>query len=346
MWSGGDDVNDDGDAVRIYQPILYGRKPTMTDPRLSFVGGSVGDNQSCAICGQIRVLLLQLFVPKSASVPVDRTLQLFACNSSHCWDQIFTSTNDDSDDDDAYQQQTVKFSMGKGVVLCHCRCFNDTEMTAPTTTSLRSPPSTWSNDTSNNNNNIHGDDDDDWGVSKETDPQQQEDDMDALEQKLAALESKTSSHKAAAKASSSSSTPAITALTDPHALKCFEIRALQEPAARRKHANEYDDDDDDVTMGAGVSDDKIQQMLANYLAQEDDVEILSALQGTSTTITTSGSSSTKLEKDERLSPSDRALRIYTDRLQRSPQQVIRYAHGGIPLWSLYVCGFFSSLLVF
>ena len=101
-------------------------------------------------------------------------------------------------------------------------------------------------------------------------------------------------------------------------------------------------DPDDVGLGnigrngSRKDDAKIQQMLAQYMQEEDDEEILTLLRGqsggknTGTTVTTIKSG----ERDERLSATDRALLQYTDRLKRSPQQVLRYSHGGTPLWSV------------
>ena len=40
------------------------------------------------------------------------------------------------------------------------------------------------------------------------------------------------------------------------------------------------------------------------------------------------------EEDERLSEEDRILRGFQDRQRRAPRQVIRYASGGEPLWSI------------
>ena len=49
-----------------------------------------------------------------------------------------------------------------------------------------------------------------------------------------------------------------------------------------------------------------------------------------------GSGGKSRQRDERLTITDRALRAFTERLQRAPRQVVRHAPGGTPLWSLYV----------
>ena len=67
-------------------------------------------------------------------------------------------------------------------------------------------------------------------------------------------------------------------------------------------------------------------MLARYMAEEDDPEILQALKG----VSVGGGG----EEDERLSVEDRVLLGFQDRLKRAPRQVVRYARGGIPLWSI------------
>jgi hypothetical protein len=117
--------------------------------------------------------------------------------------------------------------------------------------------------------------------------------------------------------------------TSDDSFRCFELHPLREPLARRMEGT----DEDDVGLSAsGADNDKIQRMLARYMAEEEDEGILAALRG-SATVDGGGTSHGK-ERDERLSAEDRALLSYTDRLKRSPRQVIRYAYGGVPLWSM------------
>jgi pre-rRNA-processing protein TSR4 len=62
------------------------------------------------------------------------------------------------------------------------------------------------------------------------------------------------------------------------------------------------------------------------MAEEDDVEILSAIRGSL------GGGGT--EKDEKLAEDDRVMLMYTDRVKRAPRQVLRYAKEGTPIWSI------------
>ena len=96
-------------------------------------------------------------------------------------------------------------------------------------------------------------------------------------------------------------------------------------------------DSDDVGLGNGgrncKDDAKIQQMLAQYMKDEDDEDILALLRGDGAGAG-NNSNFQSGERDERLSATDRALLQFTDRLKRCPRQVLRYAHGGTPLWSM------------
>jgi len=84
-------------------------------------------------------------------------------------------------------------------------------------------------------------------------------------------------------------------------------------------------DEDDVGMATG-SDAKIQAMLARYMAEEDDEEILSSIRGSV------GGGGT--EKDEKMPEDDRAMLTFTDRVKRVPRQVLRCAKDGTPIWSV------------
>src|SRR3569832_1011739 len=111
MWSGGDDCNDQGETVRLYQPILYGRKPTQSDGNAAFVGGgddALDNRPSCAVCQEPTHLLVQLCVPRERSGSVSghsRTYRVFGCNHATCYNQLF-------------QQDGPLSYSGGGVVFC------------------------------------------------------------------------------------------------------------------------------------------------------------------------------------------------------------------------------------
>ncbi|CAB9504486.1 expressed unknown protein [Seminavis robusta] len=166
-----------------------------------------------------------------------------------------------------------------------------------------------------------------------------EDNDDDLEQQVAAMElkqsstlpkttnSKNSNHKKKKK-------PSADEASSSTALPCFELHSVLEPPSKKQHRQGDDDDDEDfIGTATSGSDAKIQQMLAKYMAEEEDPEILAALQQEGATGGNNGGSKSR-EKDERLKAADRALLAFTDRIKRSPRQVLRYAPNGIPMWSI------------
>ena len=124
----------------------------------------------------------------------------------------------------------------------------------------------------------------------------------------------------------------------------FSLDMYDEPYAHQGSAtyHESDGDDDDDAIGtAGASDDKIQMMLSRYLKDEEDQDIVQALGGAASSSTlaaktgsSGGGGSSGGEKYERLPPEERAFLAFTDRIKRSPEQVLRYAYGGVPMWSV------------
>ena len=162
--------------------------------------------------------------------------------------------------------------------------------------------------------------DDDWGMG--------DDDVN-LENAVAAMESKLdeggalvmphkkTANKPATVPTSSSSKSLL------NAFGCYLLKKQNEPRSTK-----FLEDEDDV--GLSESDEKIRNMLARYMAEEQDEDILAALGGGNTT----GSGNGTAEEDERLSEEDRILRGFQDRQRRAPRQVIRYANGGKPFWSI------------
>jgi hypothetical protein len=345
MWTNGDDQNHDtGDRVRLYQPIVYssGRSFSQQDLTVSYIGGhndnndatiSISTKRQCSQCHMAMSQLIQLHCQQ-------RTYILWGCNKASCVNSLFAQGN--------------RFACGGGGVFYGQSIQVDTTASATTTspTTTQPPPtvpaaittSDWTMDSDDDN-----DDDDD-------------DDEDDLEQQVAAMELRQNgnntntknnrslqSHSKKKKNSNKKkkhSTPAATTEeSSTTSLPCFELHSLLEPPAKNKPTCRYDDDDDDdddddnylVGSSNSASDAKIQQMLARYMAEEEDVEILNALRGTTTTTNDNNSNKDdkkNQEKDERLTAIDRALLMFTDRMQRSPRQVLRHAPNGMPLWSL------------
>jgi hypothetical protein len=107
------------------------------------------------------------------------------------------------------------------------------------------------------------------------------------------------------------------------------------PAPRKSRVDDVEDDDnDDVYVDSNnIDSTKVNQMLSRYLEMEDDEEILSALRGDGI-INSPGKGGGGGERYERLPPEERAFMAFSKRLKRAPKQVVRYAYGGIPLWSM------------
>jgi len=375
-------MNEQGDRIRLYQPIAYssGRTLNVNNPTSSFLGGGGGNGSAavpptfCGQCGSVMQQLVQLHVPKT-----NVTYQIRGCNRAVCVNTIFnnSSSNSSQHEDDKEQKygSSSLFNVGGGGVF---QCWKmDTNM-------IMSKSSTKPNEQDSNgalpaskvtdqgdNQQIDNNDDNDWAVDSDDgnnkDDDDDDDDNEYLEQQIAALElraklkqpeegdSRDFVSKSAKQNSKKISNNNNKSNQLDNGFPVFEIHSLLEPPGK-KHQNDnkedYDDEEDydeedmiGSTVTGGSSDAKIQQMLAKYMAEEEDEDILRALRGSSgnggCTVAAAGGGgggNTKIrgEKDERLKPSDRALLTFTDRIKRSPRQVLRYAPGGVPLWSLYV----------
>ncbi len=349
MWTNGDDVNDDGEPVRLYQPIPYrGRLSRGFDnPTISRIGGpyvSPTAEICCSSCQDPLYLLAQLHVPLKLVVQKDpsskilhRIIQVFGCNRASCFLSIFDENNN---------HHTNFCFDGRGVVACrrfHCPMASTEASTNSTITNIttETPPPTMTSSASHawdapTDQVAESDWSDDWGVDNDDTNL----DMQSIESMVADLEMKNDAANITPKKKTFTKvTPATT--KSKQKLGCFpslELHSLQEPAQRKAEMmTEDDDEDDDDDENVGISsssDDKIQQMLAKYMAEEDDEEILAALRGTTPSSANAGNSRNRRERDERLAPEDRALFAFTDRVKRAPRQVIRYARGGTPMWSV------------
>jgi pre-rRNA-processing protein TSR4 len=302
MWAGGDDLHEeDGRPVRIYQPILYGgsRKPSLDDVACTCVGGPPSPTLCCRSCGDELYPLMQLY-----SSQLNRTLQVWACNRLACFRSLF-------DENGSGGRNVLCYGGGSGVVVCRRLPAKESHNAPLPVVAPPQSPATIVNE---------------WTMDHDQE-------MDELESKLAAMETKKGDGAAKPlKESSAYEAVAAPKPSLPRGFPMFELHSLPEPLAPRTAL-----DDDDVGMasaGRGADDRKIQQMLAQYMAMEDDEEILAALRGTATGAHVASRSSVGGERDERLSASDRALWTFTDRIKRAPRQVVRYARGGVPLWSV------------
>lgn len=316
MWSNGEDFNSEGKQVRLYQPILYGRKVEQHSLTASFVGGkSEHVTTICSGCQRPQYLIAQLFAPSvpigssnKAVEQIDRTFQVFACNRSECIRSLFTS-NEESQNKLCYG--------GKGVITCIRLDSSKIHLSkTETPTEVIHSASNWEcNDVEKSTNN-------DWDA--------EDSDLGDLADKLAELESGKMKMKQPEREQNNVAIHEKESNSPKNEVfPCYELHSLHEPPSTRNKNVEMDMDD----VGITGSDDKIQKLLEKYMAEEEDEDILQALRGS-----VNGGSSTQRgrrgERDERLSAEDRILLTFTDRLKRCPKQVLRYAYGGEPLWSM------------
>jgi pre-rRNA-processing protein TSR4 len=315
------------------------------------VGGGDGPASSdtaahfCPSCRDPLFRLVRLHTPATTKT----TLQVLACNRASCIRKLFPQ-NDEEDDEHAKckGRNVLCYGGGGGVVICVRRVVSDPSKTTTTTRSSNNNPTpaishgaeppaqqpphdvVIAPSKSTNEWAMNDDDDDDKGASDEG--------LEDLEAKLAAMETTTAeaattrATKGPVATTNNNKTTATKKGSAPQiasGFPCFELHSLREAPALLRSG--LDGDDDDVGIGSGRDDRKIQLMLQKYMAVEEDADILAALRGRAAGV---GGGSGSGERDERLSPADRALYTFTDRLKRAPRQVLRYARGGVPLWSV------------
>lgn len=219
----------------------------------------------------------------------DRTLRVEACNSASCFRTLFESSS--------------KFHYGgDGVVACERLVVpqNVPEPSLSVEFETECMPKTV----------------DDWGVSGDEDAG-----LDDLEAKLAVMEATCSSGSKQAIPKAAKQSSAVKT-KEKCVLPVMVLHSMQEPPSRTVSA-----DPRDVGLH-GTSNRKVEEMLARYLENEEDQDIVQMLKGTAST----GAGGQEPDKD--LTEDEMALLKFSDRIKRAPRQVIRYAYGGEPLWSM------------
>lgn len=305
MWNDDDEINECGEAVVLYSPAQGPPRRKQTDMPESHVGGSPHGHEPppCTHCEENQYLLSQIRISnivKSSGAKVDRTVCVYACPKTECF-------------------ESLKFLNGfaepsPGVMCCHTVETPIVAATPKPAVPVAPVKSAWYSDDKGEK-----DDDDDFGFGGD------DDHMANLENALASMEMKLENgaiKKEKQVQEAPSKPPAEKSVSGgaSSAFPCYVLKHQNEPLAPNKPM-----EDDDV--GLSASDDKIRNMLARYMAEEEDQDILAALQGTAT----GGGIG---EEDERLSEEQRLLLGFQDRLHRASRQVIRYARGGKPLWSI------------
>lgn len=305
MWNSYDDVNEYGETVQLYVPTKGPARRTNTDTMESHIGGEAyqRDSPVCVLCQDPMPLLAQLRLPavaKEAS-KVDRMILVFCCPRAACFEKLEFVEGFASEDGGIMSCQTV-----------------ETPVVA-----MAKPPvpvkSSWYTDDNDDN-----DGDNEWKISDNDGGEN----MANLEKAMAAMEQNLKDGalpKQSKPSDSKTETPSARESDQKDSGKlsfpCYLLTKQFEPPASSP-AMEEDD------VGLSANDEKIQNMLARYMVEEEDEDILAALKGADLGGGGFG------EEDERLTEEDRLLLGFQDRLRRVPRQVIRYAKGGMPLWSI------------
>ena len=351
MWSNAKDINDLGEHILLLQPITgkKNKKTTPSSPSSSHIGGfpcfypndaTLPQHKRftvCSSCGERMHLLLQINAPLD---DLDRSLYVFGCNRPACHigggDDKFKVNYDNAPIRCYRSQQSKEVRVMKSPVK------------AVEPISKKLEENDWGNDI---------EDDDDWGVSYNNSRDKiSEVSMDDLEAMISKCEMQSKSTTKGSQFKSISDKPLPDANNSANKLddgapsfQRFNLEMFDEPLdLRSDHSqqNMLDDDDEDYDdyascLSSTVDPSKVNKMLSNYLDMEDDPEILSILKGGASTSSTSKSDSTSKggsggrgERYERLPPEERAFLAFTKRLRRAPLQVVRYAYGGVPLWSM------------
>lgn len=316
--------------------------------------------KKCTICQEPMHLITQLYAPLEDQ-QLERTLFVFGCNKASCIQSIFQQ-KDKSDVNGG-----DSFHLGGGGVL-HCvrsqwrrtdghkqnesvLAAKESQVKMPSTPDLG-----WGDDDMESSSlggwgDDCGDDTNDWVDASREEPSSTS--MNDLEEMLAAMEAtsesshtKTAQTKTTPKKTTERDSPSsskedccTSATACPNESPCFpsyHLDIYEEPQRAQKGKDANVDDfyeDENIGLASDVDNSRIQKLLSNYLKDEEDEDILTALKGNHSE-TANEEHGGGGEKFERMNPKDRSFLSFTDRIKRSPNQVIRYAYGGVPMWSI------------
>ena len=305
MWNNEEEVNENGEFVKLYIPIQAPpRLNNNASPPDSHIGGHSSHEEDAPVCTKCQLPMYLLVELRSANTIkndgtlIDRSLCVFGCPRARCSNLMFKKGFS---------------SGGQGVMCCKIRetPVVAVEKPAPVAPAVPAKSSWYTTDDDEADN--------DWGMDVGGDAVEN---FSNLESAVAAMENKLENGDIVkSKKKETQKIPISKAEKgSSDAFNCYILTQQDEPLARGKL------EEDDVGMSA--SDEKVRNMLARYMAEEEDEEILAALRGAD--IGGGGFG----EEDERLSPKERQLLGFQDRLRRAPRQVVRCARGGIPIWSI------------
>ena len=344
MWQDGEDFNfETGEPVKLYQPAqgpprrANHHNNTSSSSHDSHIGGTASVNvpiPSCDSCQDPMFLLVQLHhvnLKSSGSdgadadadkKKVDRTLCVYGCPRAKCSSSI------------SFSKGFTTSALTKNMRCHRIQTESSSSQPAPVAP-VATTKAAWYNDDNdktgdaamNSNNDNDNEDDNDWDMDDEEDKAGAAS-LEDLENAVSAMEVKeaTGAVKQAKKNVVTSNDKTDDTFDSSSMFKCYTLMESREPLAQRTQIEEDD-------VGLSYTDDKVRNMLARYMEEEEDTEVLNALKGVG------GSSSGGKgggEEDERLTDQDRIFFSFQDRLKRLPRQVVRRAPQGIPIWSIPV----------
>jgi len=356
---------DSGTVIGDPNKSFIGGKPFFhsqdSELKKKLFGGEGGGKITCDICHSDMFLLCQVNTPLTN---LDRTLHVFGCNNVNCAAHVCSSASKTFSNNSNVNNP---FFLGGGVFRCirsqsQHQESSSSPIAATTDINSNNVNTKWGDDEDDDNASDGGwgndnDSDDDWGGNNTT-KNNTTNKMEELEAMLKDCEmnnydnirkEKESNNKKdlqydVMKLSSKKIDSSFSSLNK----NCFpeyDLELFDEPypMGRKKYnvaSSGLDDDEDDEfgyeDVGAG-EDSSIQNILSKYLQEEQDADILAALQkqSSSSVATTSEGRATAAdgEKYEKVPPVQRAFLTFQDRMKRAPRQSVRYAYGGQPLWS-------------
>jgi pre-rRNA-processing protein TSR4 len=296
MWNSEEEVNENGEVIQLYVAAKGPPRKRNTNTVESHIGGLAHQREAptCGMCQDSTKLIVQLRLPNKSTaegIKVDRMLYVFSCSRATCFKRL---------------QFVDGFAPAdSGIMACQVAKTPAVIIQRELVPMVPAKSSWYADD--------NDDDDNDWGVDGGG--------MESLEQAMAEMENKLEDGALPKRPKKSSWKPASKIdESGGDAFHCYMLTKQTEPPA----SNPALEDDD---VGLSTDDEKIRNMLARYMAEEEDENILAALRGRDIGVDIG-------EEDERLTEESRLFRGFQDRLHRVPRQVVRYAPGGTPLWSI------------
>lgn len=359
---------DENNEVLLLEPIST--KPNTkekVDPKASYLGGSPSfypddTNISCAIptcskCNQVMNQIIQIYAPLEG---LERTLYIFGCNNAACLSDTLEVEGINCSCATGNDAENYRFHVGgAGVFKClrsqTIKLEEDTEASfgQEGTDSIdknKNLSSEEENECGGGGWGAADDEDRGWGdmtdngwgnsFSADEDKSANDNDMNELEAMLSAIEAGndnkvSSSGKRRRKKEADEKQNEQIGTIAKEFDNCFpryDLDVYEEPECH----DDDDSDEEDIVVTSKESD--VQKLLAKYLKEEEDSEIVSAINNPCGNNKggyggANGNDNTG-EKYERFPPLEKAFMTFTSRVRRAPKQCARYAYAQQPIWSM------------